>query len=159
MSSAEVTLQIKTQVGNVSPTMLQTLLILLNLYLKPDTDRDNLIQTIESDTTVFKAYLQAASPATLSGWHEAISTEQLRELSLALANQAATGPLGINSDGSLDRDALVATSRSLMSALDPDQVRGETGGIKTVPGASLFSVSPGNPARYTSCHPCAGCGA
>lgn len=103
--------------------MLQTLLNLLNLYLKPDTDRASLVQTIESDTTVFKAYLQAASPATLSGWHEAISTEQLRELSLALANQAATGPLGINSDGSLDRDALVATSRSLMSALDPEMVR------------------------------------
>jgi len=123
MSSAEVSLQIKTQVGNVSPTMLQTLLNLLDLYLKPDTDRASLIQTIESDTTVLKAYLQAASPSTLSGWHEAVSTEQLRDLSLAMANQVVAGPLATESNEPADRAALVTTARSLMSTLDPDQVR------------------------------------
>ena len=123
MSSAEVTLQLKTQVGNVSPTMLQTLLNLLNLYLDPDTDREQLIEIIESDTSVFRAFLQAASPATLPTWHEALSKEQLSDLALALANQVAARPLGSDSEEESNTNAIAAISRSLMSVLDPNQVR------------------------------------
>ncbi|MBO6564682.1 MAG: HAMP domain-containing histidine kinase [Pseudomonadales bacterium] len=123
MSSAEVTLQLKTQVGNVSPTMLQTLLNLLNLYLDPDTDREKLIEIIESDTSIFRAFLQAASTATLPSWHEAFSKEQLSDLALALANQVAAWPLGSDAEEESNTNAIAAISRSLMSVLDPDQVR------------------------------------
>ena len=123
MSSAEVTLQIKTQVGNAPPTMLQTLLNLLNLYLKPDTDREQFLKIIESDTLVFRAFLQTSKASSLNNWHASLSTEQLCDLSLALANQVAIRPLSAAQDQEPDNSALVEISRSLMLVLDSDQVR------------------------------------
>ncbi len=111
--------------GNVSPTTLQTLSNLLNLYLEPGTDRSKLLEIIESDTFVFRSFLQATSTPTLRNWHERLTAEQLGDLTLALANQVACQPLDLASDheDATGNSTLVSACRSLMFVLDPDQVR------------------------------------
>ena len=77
MSSAEATLQIRTSVGNASPTMLQTLLNLLNLYEADDTDRRNWISCTESHPGIFMPFVIAIAPKSLEYWHEQSSIDDL----------------------------------------------------------------------------------
>lgn len=101
--------------------MLRTLSILLNLYREPDTDRHELLKHIESDTQTLAAFLQSASPTTLTDWHSELSTEELNAVSLALANQITLEPLTPIANST--NHQLVEFSRALMSVLDPDRVR------------------------------------
>ncbi|MBT4493269.1 MAG: hypothetical protein HOC70_08480 [Gammaproteobacteria bacterium] len=80
MSSAEATLQPRTTVGNTSPTMLQTLLILANLYETDDTDPVKWRIAIESHPRIFVHFLRALTPVhipanvnTQSGHREHLS--------------------------------------------------------------------------------------
>lgn len=93
MSSAEANLQLRTQVGNFSPTMLQTLLNLLNLYNSANTDREDWVSNLESHPAVLTTLLAAAPPTSLVDWHASYSHDDLRHMAFAAINQLGTSNL------------------------------------------------------------------
>ena len=87
MTSAEVTLQMKTIVGNSSPTALQTLQKLANLYEDADTDLSNWRSVIESHPRILIHFLRSLRCGQLDAWHKDTTIKQLRELTLTVLNQ------------------------------------------------------------------------
>ncbi|MBT4160465.1 MAG: HAMP domain-containing histidine kinase [Gammaproteobacteria bacterium] len=114
MSSAEATLQPRTTVGNTSPTMLQTLLILANLYETDDTDPVKWRIAIESHPRIFVHFLRALTPEEIEYWDESTTTEELRELTLTLLNH----PTPIKDDSG-NNQRLVETARRLAQITEP----------------------------------------
>lgn len=118
MPSAEATLQFQTSVGIASPTMLQTLLELLNLYISDDTEKANWVRVLESHPLTLMPVV-APHGSDVESWAADYPVPALSAFSLALANQMALGHpvIAVSSN-----DRLVRMAEQLAGALAPDLV-------------------------------------
>lgn len=87
MLPAEATFHPRTLVGQSSPTMLQTLLDLLELYDSGDTDREKWIQLIESDALSLCHFASTSDSPSLTDWADPFSIEDFQHQLLTIANE------------------------------------------------------------------------
>ena len=116
MPSADANLRNSIQVGNISATGPETLLILLNLYASNNTDYTNWVQTLESHGVTLRPFLAARPPNQLTHWQDAFSLDDLKRGALAIANQVNLAGISNPSEESQRRSQI---GRSLANLIDP----------------------------------------